>query len=393
MLHNRVLRLAVTFAILLAFTAALTKVAHAQKNRKTGAAQKSASKKKSKTPVVKSAPRPKTEIVDAAMSEAKKSGRPVIVFGMSDTCHRCQAVKQGIASTPEFQLLLTQYVSTEIPFGGQEFGTVFRDIVTRDKSIPPAIGAPSVFIFTSKGETVYAGPNRENGIALDDEFKKHLITGIERNGGLRDPDASSDPSLAADLAKARKLISDNQAITAALLLAKHLSLASGSDEGAEREGPEQNDGQLAELVKLTGLQVAKSPAAGQLDSVVQELTEKAQPLIQAAVAMAKTDKAIVGAVRLAELNRAFANFPPLAPQFEPAWKEIEASSAIPQLREQAQTIDQARLAERTQGPSEAIPIYQTVVDSYPNTQAAKLSQLRITQLQTAKPSGSALSEK
>jgi hypothetical protein len=55
-------------------------------------------------------------------------------------------------------------------------------------------------------------------------------------------------------------------------------------------------------------------------------------------------------------------------------------------------IDKARVAERTQGPAEGIALYQSVVSTYPDTQAAKLSQIRITQLQSAKPSGSARSE-
>ncbi len=138
-----------------------------------------------------------------AAALAKKTGRPLIVFGLSDTCSRCQAVKQGITTSPEFQDLLAQYVTTEIPFGGAEFGKIFQEIVRRDKSIPRAIGAPSVFIFTSKGETVYAGPNRESGIALDEEFKQRLRQGIEKNGNVPRPDGVSKSHAPANSSKPR----------------------------------------------------------------------------------------------------------------------------------------------------------------------------------------------
>ena len=313
------------------------------------------------------------ESFEKSMARAKQTGRPLVVFGLSDTCHRCQAVKNGIASTHDFKLLLTQYVATEIPFGGKEFAKLFGDVVRKDKSIPTAIGAPAVFIFTSKGNTVYAGPNRESGIALDDEFKKLLISGIEKNGGLRAASSSGEQALSADVAKARRLIGQNQIPAAAALVGQHLS--------PEEDG---SDDQLAALVELTGLQPGKSKAHDQLEAVAEQLADKAPSLIQAAIETGKTKKPTVGAVRLAELDRAFADFASLASAFDDAWKQIEATHKIPQLREQAQLIDQARTAERSPDPSSAIALYAQVVSTYPNTEAAQLSKLRISQLQARK---------
>ena len=144
--------------------------------------------------------------IEEGMKRAKETGLPVVVFGLSDTCHRCQGLKRSIEESPEFKLLLSQYVRVEIPFGNREFGQAFTEIIQKDSSIPAAIGAPSAFVYTSEGNVVYAGPNREEGIRPDDEFKEILVLGIRENGGLRLPDASVAPALRADLAKAQGLL-------------------------------------------------------------------------------------------------------------------------------------------------------------------------------------------
>ena len=133
-----------------------------------------------------------------AVAKAKETGQPLVVFGMSEGCHRCQGLKEGITTEPEFKELLGQYVSAEVPFGGREFVAIFSECVRQDKSIPPSIGAPAVFIFTSQGKAVYAGPNRESGIAPDDEFKKLLATGIEKNGPPRKTSTGAKASKPAD---------------------------------------------------------------------------------------------------------------------------------------------------------------------------------------------------
>ena len=133
-----------------------------------------------------------------AVAKAKETGQPLVVFGMAEGCHRCQGLKEGITTQEEFKDLLSQYVSAEVPFGGKEFAAIFSECMKQDKSIPPAIGAPAAFIFTSQGKVVYAGPNRESGIAPDDEFKKLLATGIEKNGPARKPSAGNKAKKPAD---------------------------------------------------------------------------------------------------------------------------------------------------------------------------------------------------
>lgn len=314
-----------------------------------------------------------------AVAKAKESGLPLVVFGVSEGCSRCAALKEGITNEPELKLLLTQYVATEIPFGGREFGNIFGEIVIRDSTIPRQIGAPSVFIFTSAGETVYAGPNRESGIAPDPEFKKLLISGIQKNGGVRavaGGKAAPLPSLNADLTKARKLLDQNQTLAAAALMAKHVQPAAESEE--------TSDEQVAAVVKLTGLKIARSKGDEQLDSLVMQLTEKGESLVTAAVSLSTTD-ATKGAVRLAELNRAYEGYSSLISTFDDAWKAIEEKSGVPNVKEQALLIDRARAAEAAGEKEQAITSYQEVVTSYPGTQAAKLSELRLSQLQPQEP--------
>jgi thioredoxin-related protein len=116
-----------------------------------------------------------------ALAKAKKDNRPLVVFGVSEGCSRCAALKQGLTTQPELQQLMAKYVSVEIPFGGRDFSDLFNDIIRQDEKYRQAIGAPSVFIFTANGAAVYAGPNDPNGMTAGDEFKKLLLAGIEKN--------------------------------------------------------------------------------------------------------------------------------------------------------------------------------------------------------------------
>jgi nitrogenase subunit NifH len=79
---------------------------------------------------------------------------------------------------------MAQYVSVIIPFGNKVFSGILNDVVKRDRTLPIAkgIGAPAAFVFTSKGDVVYAGPNRANGLQPDEEFKEIILSGIESNG-------------------------------------------------------------------------------------------------------------------------------------------------------------------------------------------------------------------
>src|SRR5438270_7667174 len=67
-----------------------------------------------------------------AMARAKQSSQPLIVFGTSEGCSRCAALKQGIGTQSDLKLLLTQYVSIEIPFAGVEFKDIFHDLIRKD---------------------------------------------------------------------------------------------------------------------------------------------------------------------------------------------------------------------------------------------------------------------
>lgn len=83
---------------------------------------------------------------------------------------------------------MTQYVSVIVPFGNKVFSSILNDVLKQDATLPIAkgIGAPAAFVFTSKGEVVYAGPNRANGLQPDQEFKEIMLAGIARNGPVRD---------------------------------------------------------------------------------------------------------------------------------------------------------------------------------------------------------------
>src|SRR5262245_48611206 len=68
-----------------------------------------------------------------AMAKAKKNKQPLVLFGVSEGCVRCAALKAGLTDQAEIKDLMGQYVSAEIPFGGKEFVAVFNNTVQQDK--------------------------------------------------------------------------------------------------------------------------------------------------------------------------------------------------------------------------------------------------------------------
>ena len=148
--------------------------------------------KKKKSKVVLPPP-PQSALFNESLAKAKAAGQPLVVFGTSETCSRCIALKQALAKHDELQQLLSQYVSVEVTFGGQDFVAMYREIVRQKPEFREAIGGPSVFLFTSKGEAVYAGPNHANGMAADDTFKQLLIDGIAKNGPAKN-EAAKKPA-------------------------------------------------------------------------------------------------------------------------------------------------------------------------------------------------------
>jgi hypothetical protein len=211
----------------------------------------------------------------------------------------------------------------------------------------------------------------------DDEFKRQLIAGIERNGGLRGSAKSPTASLFPDISRARHLFSHGNAPAAATIISKHISSENVSDE-------------VAAVARLTGLKVARQIGEEELDSLVQQLSEKGELLLQTKMAAARAADDTRTAVKLAELERAFGSFPSFAGKFDTCWKSLLARANVPHLKEQAQLIDKARQAESGPEASQAIAAYEQVLAAYPGTKAADLSELRITQLRAPKSAPSRL---
>ena len=67
-----------------------------------------------------------------------------------------------------------------------------------------------------------------------------------------------------------------------------------------------------------------------------------------------------------------------------SFEELLAKTNVPNLKEQAELIDTARQAETGPDQAQAITAYELVCATYPDTKAAELSQLRMTQLQMSK---------
>jgi hypothetical protein len=214
----------------------------------------------------------------------------------------------------------------------------------------------------------------------DNVFKELLIDGIKQNGGLRSSTKSAAINLASDVAKAQKLLKDNQTLAAAAIISQYISVA--ADKSSEKTSATD---EIESLVKLTKLNIYKSKSEEQLDSLVQEISEKGLLLVQTATASAGSGDPTLSAVKLAALDRAFGSFPLLTDKIDGAWKELLEKANVPNLKDQAKMIDSARQAESANDLAKAIAAYELVSSTYPGTKATELSQQRIAQLRAKKP--------
>lgn len=258
-------------------------------------------------------------------------------------------------------------------------------MIFKDQKFKENVYYPSVFIFSSKGEPLYAGLNQRyegNDATVLDEVKKELISGLEKNGGIRTSGSGTSTAANEDVDKARELLRKGQLVPAAELASKLVKLVESNSKK-----PANVDEKITALVKLTGLKVVASGADGQINKLVDDLAAKAQPGIESMV-KANANNPTIGAVKLAQLERSFGQLPPLVATFQSAWEELQAKSGNRELKKQAELIDKARELEKKEAWSEAVTAYRAVITSYPNTQPAQLCQLRIQQLE-AKVSGTA----
>lgn len=313
-------------------------------------------------------PTPKNDestVIGKAKVAAKQSGLPLVVFGTSERCHRTAKLREGLSSQPELKLLMTQYVSVDIPFGGKEFATEFQDIAFNSNFKERAIGSPSVFIFSAKGEVLYAGPNSPEGTPPDERFKELLVSGIAQNGGLHGVPSST--SLVPDIESAESLIASNKLLEAAVKMAKYASLSSSSG----------SNGDLTQLAELTKTTLPDSATMQRLSALMQQLSLAGTAKIEATAN--PQAEPIQSAVQLVELQHAFAGYPGFADKCEDAWNKLASSSQQQSIKAQAELFHQARQEEASDKKS-ALKTYRKIAADYPGSKTEEYAKQRITDL-------------
>ena len=139
------------------------------------------------------------------------------------------------------------------------------------------------------------------------------------------------------------------------------------------------------LAALTGLKPAASKLQSQRDRVIEQLLTGGDAAIAEALSLAKSDKPILGAVRLLQVAEAYADYPAMAEKFDAAWKATEPTVG-PKPREQAAIIARALAAERSGDTQAALREYEQAARDFPGTRTAEMSQIRISQLKPVDPS-------
>ena len=121
--------------------------------------------------------------IKAAVSQAKRTGRPLFVVGITEQCPFCALLRRRLATEPQLKRLISGYVATEIDVTSPDWKlwtSMFR---------PTDGGVPYIFIVSATGRVIAHHIGMPKGQALD----RLLETGLQRAGAPPPPKVRSVP--------------------------------------------------------------------------------------------------------------------------------------------------------------------------------------------------------
>jgi thioredoxin-related protein len=292
--------------------------------------------------------------LQSQLESAKKLGKPLLVLATTETCVRTHGLRDGIKQNQNIQTLMNQYANHEIAFGAKDFRELFQDVVKRDKTIPTSIGSPSLFLFTPEGKTIFAGPNRVEGMKPDEQFISLLVQGIKESGGLRPAQPNGLDETEA-LERAKK------------------SLASGSPKEALtiylefNEKASQPDEETKALAKQLGVPIAKPQPNAAWTALIDQIKKSAKQSIQESRKLVDAKKYAPAAMKLAESQEQYSQVDGLSIEFEKAWKSLVTASKDTHVEQAARMAIAAKQMEETEGRDRSVQAYQQIISLYPKS--------------------------
>jgi tetratricopeptide (TPR) repeat protein len=282
----------------------------------------------------------------AAAAKSKQAGIPLIVIALKGNDPIGQQLDMLLQSNPLAKQALSQFVLAQLSADSADWKT------WTSKHKPYKDEVPIVFVLSPQGDDIlqYAGT------PTPDKLPKMGMLAFGRMGEFKKAAAKEE--------KFEKLMDDKKIVDAVAILA-----ALPPDQK-----PTEQDGFFmyppASYERL----------AQKRDAMVEDVSAKIE---KAGENLSDSDKALQSLVSLVKIRRIYGTLPPIKEALAKLLQQVKADAEQQKLLTQAEMIDKARACEETGKNDAALNAYRAVVDKYPNTMAAKLTERRIRQLSDA----------
>jgi thiol-disulfide isomerase/thioredoxin len=293
-----------------------------------------------------------SQVLDAAVVESQRTGKPILAICTSESCPPCRALKQRFATDPEIQQLAnTHFVPINLDVGTPDFKTWAAKFGMAGK------GIPMIYFVSATGEVLHKQSGAPSGQGLN-----RLLLQVAAQAG---------PAVANQGAVAKK--GPNEEMVAAVREANQLITARKIPQAVEVIVP------YADQIKAAAR--SNQPAEKLLVRIFNELNHGGEASLRAAKKkLADDEKQFFGLLALMKTRREYGALPAVGPKVD---AELDAFRDDPKMEswlKQAEMIDEGRAAETPDDNGDAIAKYRKVIQAYPHSIGSKLCSMRIEQL-------------
>jgi hypothetical protein len=282
----------------------------------------------------------------AAAAKSKKSNLPLIVIALKGNDPIGQQLDMLLQSNPLAKQALSQFVLAQISTDSADWKT------WTSKHKPYKDDVPIVFVLSPQGDDIlqYAGT------PTPDKLPKMGMLAFGRLGEFKTAAAKEE--------KFEKLMEEKRMVDAIAILAALPPTKKPTEQDGFFVYPPASYERLSQ----------------KRDEMVEDVSAKIE---KAGENLTDSDKALQSLVSLVKIRRIYGTLPPIKEALAKLLQQAKADAEQQKLLTQAEMIDKARVCEEAGKNDAALNAYRAVVDKYPDTMAAKLTERRIRQLSDA----------
>ncbi|MEX1223621.1 MAG: tetratricopeptide repeat protein [Pirellulales bacterium] len=276
-----------------------------------------------------------------------------------------------LQSEPEIMQLVQNFVPLELDAGSNDFQTFAQQYR------PPGNGIPMMFVVSSTGQELDKISGSPQGAGL-----KTFLTRSLSRAALAPPAEGDLPGDEDEDAS-----EPNQAQSEAEMRTRQRRL----ETLVRRAQNFVDKGDFTAAAKIVGPLVddPETPTNDDLDRLVAGFEQMAAQAVDVVHGRVESGQVLLAAVALVEAERQLAPLVSAQTLLTEARDAIAAAADGETALRHAAAVDVARAAEAQRDLKGAIEGYQAVIETFPATPVAQMSQLRMGQLQAARPAASA----